>query len=33
MGLHLDLPLDAHRSSRKRVVSDLADAIAAIAED
>jgi AcrR family transcriptional regulator len=32
MGLQLDLPLDPHEANRKRVVSDLADAIAAIAE-
>jgi AcrR family transcriptional regulator len=32
MGLQLDLPLDPTESNRKRVVSDLADAIAAIAE-
>jgi AcrR family transcriptional regulator len=32
MGLQLDLPLDPNESNRKRVVSDLADAIAAIAE-
>ncbi|MDQ1042772.1 TetR/AcrR family transcriptional regulator [Streptomyces sp. V4I2] len=31
MGLQLDLPLDPHESHRKRVVSDLADAIAAFA--
>jgi AcrR family transcriptional regulator len=33
MGLQLDLPLDADESNRKRVVSDLADAVTAIAED
>jgi AcrR family transcriptional regulator len=32
MGLQLDLPLDPKKSDRKRVVSDLADAIATIAE-
>jgi hypothetical protein len=32
MGLQLDLPLDPHESHRKRVVSDLAAAIAALAE-
>jgi AcrR family transcriptional regulator len=32
MGLQLDLPLAAHEPHRKRVVSDLADAVAAIAE-
>jgi AcrR family transcriptional regulator len=32
MGLQLDLPLDASESHHKRVVSDLADAITAIAE-
>ena len=33
MGLQLDLPLDPDESNGKSVVSDLADAIAAIAED
>jgi AcrR family transcriptional regulator len=33
MGLQLDLPIDSHESHRKRVVSDLADAIAAIARN
>jgi AcrR family transcriptional regulator len=33
MGLQLDLPLVPNESHRKRVVSDLADAIAAIAKD
>jgi hypothetical protein len=33
VGLQLDLPLDPNGSNRKRVVSDLADAIAAIAQD
>jgi AcrR family transcriptional regulator len=32
VGLQLDLPVDPNESNRKRVVSDLADAIAAIAE-
>lgn len=32
VGLQLDLPLDPNESNRKRVVSDLADAIAAIAQ-
>jgi AcrR family transcriptional regulator len=32
MGLQLDLPLDPNESHGKRVVSDLADAIAALAE-
>ncbi|WP_034267888.1 TetR/AcrR family transcriptional regulator [Haloechinothrix halophila] len=32
MGLQLDLPLDPDESKRKRVVSDLADAIATIAQ-
>jgi AcrR family transcriptional regulator len=32
MGLQLDLPLEPRESHRKRVVSDLADAIGAIAE-
>jgi AcrR family transcriptional regulator len=33
MGLQLDLPVDPDESHRERVVRDLADAIAAIAED
>lgn len=32
MGLQLDLPLDPHVSHRTRLVSDLADAVATIAD-